>query len=207
MKGYYGGSFNPIHNGHLEVAEYLLACPEITEILFTPVYKHPFGKKLAPFEDRVEMIKLAVKGYEKLGVCLAEKEKGGVSYTVDLLEFLAKKGEKFFFIAGLDSLYDLKRWRDWESMVKKFNMVFTTRENMEIPKEILTEIEKTAGKWIKIIDNPEHLEPEGLNLVKVPSVPVSSSLVREKIAKGKNLGGLLPASVISYIYTKKLYRE
>jgi len=208
MIGFYGGSFNPVHLGHIEVARFLCKSPFIEKICFTPVYRHAFGKKLASFEDRVNMLNLAVKGEECLCVSSAEKEKGGVSYTVDLLAFLKKKyGDDFFFLAGADSLNSIESWKDWQTILSLYNIVFTTRGGLEIREEIIPLVERVSGKRVKFVDNVRLLNPKGINVVKVPDIPVSSTEARKMIAEGKDLSGILHPDVISYIYRKKLYKE
>ena len=206
MIGFYGGSFNPIHRGHIEVANFLLLSPYIDRVCFTPVFKHPFNKSLVDFNHRVEMIKLAIQGNEKLCVSEAEREKGGVSYTFELLDYLKERfGKDFFFIGGLDTLNSIDKWKNWDYIVSNFNILFTTRAGFEVDKKRVEEVEGVSGKRLNIVKDIRKLNPDGLNLIEVPFIPVSSSRVREMIKNGKDLSGLLHPDVISFIYKKKLY--
>ncbi len=208
MIGFYGGSFNPIHKGHIEVSKFLLKSPNIEKIFLTPVFKHPFNKQLAPFNDRVAMIELAIKNEKGLYLSKAEEEKGGVSYTYKLLDYLKKKyGNEFFFIGGLDALNSIDKWKNWKYIVSNFNVLFTTRANVKIDEKKIKQIENISGKNINLVNKVEGLNPEGLNLIKVPFIPVSSTKIRQIVKKGENLSGLLHPDVISYIYRKKLYKE
>ncbi|BBB32031.1 nicotinate-nucleotide adenylyltransferase [Thermotomaculum hydrothermale] len=208
MIGFYGGSFNPIHIGHIEVSKFLLKSPYIEKICFTPVYKHPFNKSLAPFEDRVNMIKLAIQRENNLCLSEAEKEKGGVSYTIDLLEFLKDKfGDNFFFLGGLDTLNSIDRWKDWEYIVSNFNILFTTRAEVNLDSEKIEKVKQVSKRNFNIVKKIEDLNPKGLNLIEVPYIPVSSTLIRNRIKNGEDLSGILHSNVISYIYRKKLYKE
>ena len=208
MIGFYGGSFNPVHKGHIEVSKFLLKSPFVEKIYLTPVFKHPFNKSLAPYSDRVAMIKLAIEGEMGLEVSEVEKDRGGVSYTFELLDYLKESfGDGFFFIGGLDTLNSIDKWKNWEYIVSNYNILFTTRAKVEIDNEKIAKIEKTAGKKLNFAKDIASLNPRGLNLIEVPSIPVSSSEIREKIKKGENLSGILHPDVISYIYRKKLYKE
>ena len=208
MIGFYGGSFNPVHKGHIEVANFLLLSPYIDRVCFAPVFKHPFNKSLADFNRRVEMIKLAIQGNEKLCVSEAEKEKGGVSYTFELLDYLKEKhGDNFFFIGGLDTLNSIDKWKNWEYIVSNFNILFTTRAGVEIDNEKVWAVERVSGKKLNIVKNIDNLNPRGLNLIEVPYIPVSSTKIRQMIKNKENLGGILHPDVISYIYKEKLYKE
>ncbi len=208
MIGFYGGSFNPVHKGHIEVSKFLLKSPFVEKIYLTPVFKHPFNKSLAPYSDRVAMIKLAIEGEMGLEVSEVEKDRGGVSYTFELLDYLKESfGDGFFFIGGLDTLNSIDKWKNWEYIVSNYNILFTTRAKVEIDNEKIAKIEKAAGKKLNFAKDIASLNPRGLNLIEVPSIPVSSSEIREKIKKGENLSGILHPDVISYIYRKKLYKE
>ncbi len=208
MLGFYGGSFNPIHKGHIEIACFLLRSPKIEKICFTPVFKHPFNKSLADFDRRVEMIKLAIKGSKNLCVSEVERERGGVSYTFELLDYLKEKyGEDFFFIGGLDTLNSIDRWKNWEYIISNFNILFTTRAGVDIDDKKIESVEETSGKKVNFVKSIDDLNPSGLNLIEVPAVPVSSTKIREMIRLGQNLGGILHSDVISYIYREKLYKE
>ncbi len=208
MIGFYGGSFNPVHKGHIEVSKFLLKSPFVEKIYLTPVFKHPFNKSLAPYSDRVAMIKLAIEEEMGLEVSEVEKDRGGVSYTFELLDYLKESfGDGFFFIGGLDTLNSIDKWKNWEYIVSNYNILFTTRAKVEIDNEKIAKIEKAAGKKLNFAKDIASLNPRGLNLIEVPSIPVSSSEIREKIKKGENLSGILHPDVISYIYRKKLYKE
>ena len=208
MIGFYGGSFNPVHKGHIEVSKFLLKSPFVEKIYLTPVFKHPFNKSLAPYSDRVAMIKLAIEEEMGLEVSEVEKDRGGVSYTFELLDYLKESfGDGFFFIGGLDTLNSIDKWKNWEYIVSNYNILFTTRAKVEIDNEKIAKIEKAAGKKLNFAKDIASLNPRGLNLIEVPSIPVSSSEIREKIKKEENLSGILHPDVISYIYRKKLYKE
>ncbi len=206
MIGFYGGSFNPVHTGHIEVGRFLLKSPNIEKIFLTPVFKHPFKKKLAPFDDRVAMIELAIKNEKGLYLSKDEEEKGGVSYTYDLLHYLKKKyGNEFFFIGGLDTLNSIDKWKNWEYIISNFNILFTTRANVKIDEKRIKQIENISGKKVNPVSKVEELNPEGLNLIDVPFIPVSSTDIRRMLKRGEDLSGILHPDVISYIYQRKLY--
>jgi nicotinate-nucleotide adenylyltransferase len=118
--GIYGGSFDPIHLGHLWVAEAAKECLGLDRVLFIPAAISPLKQDRKPIEDRhrVEMLKLAISGVEYFGVDERELHRGGVSYTIDTLRELKEEhgGAELYFIMGSDSLADFGRWRSTDRL-------------------------------------------------------------------------------------------
>ena len=207
MIAYYGGSFDPVHKGHIEIARHIAAFQPVDSVCFVPAGTHPLGKKISPFHHRMEMLKLAVKGIPRLTVSDIDNCGDGPSYTIDLLNRLKRQCENpFFFIAGLDNLNQLFQWKDWPRLIRQFPVVFTTREGVEAEKSALRRISDTIGREI---DRTDRLEP-GFSwpvLLKVPDYAISSSKIRKMILNGESPSGMIQLDVLNYIETHDLYRK
>lgn len=207
MIGYYGGTFDPIHNGHVGIARFIAGFEGVDSICFVPAAAHPLGKKASLFHHRMEMARLAVKGIAGLSVSDMDNGNAGPCYTIDLLNRL-KKSEKdpFFFIAGMDNLNKLFEWKNWEQLLLEFPIVFTTRAGEDADKHALNRILDVTGKKI-ISSNRLEAGGSGLTLLKVPDYAISSSEIRKMILNGQSPSGMINPDVLDYIEKHDLYRK
>ncbi|HSM92935.1 MAG TPA: nicotinate (nicotinamide) nucleotide adenylyltransferase [Anaeromyxobacteraceae bacterium] len=175
-----GGSFNPPHVGHAMVAWWVLATQPVDEAWLLPSFVHPFGKALAPWEDRVRMCELAVASIRGARVCTAEAELEGdplVGRTARTLEHLVAKhpDHRFALVLGTDLLAETGRWYRFDRVKELARLIVVGRQGFE----------PVAG---------------------APSMPeVSSSAIRQAIAAGRDVSGLLPKPVAEYIVQRGLY--
>jgi nicotinate-nucleotide adenylyltransferase len=176
-----GGSFNPPHVAHLMVAYWVLATQGAREAWLLPSYRHPFGKELAPFDDRVRMCELAARGVRGVAVCTAERELADdphVGKTARTLEHLVAKhpDTDFALVVGADILPDTPKWWRWDRVTELARVIVVGREGFP----------EVAG---------------------APSFPaVSSTDIRARLAKGEDVSGLLPRQVREYVEERGLYR-
>jgi nicotinate-nucleotide adenylyltransferase len=176
-----GGSFNPPHVAHLLVAEWVLLTQEVDQVWLLPSYRHPFGKDLAPFEDRLRMCELAVRTLRGAFVCGAEAELADdplVGKTARTLEHLLGKhpGHRFSLVIGADVLAETVKWYRWDR------------------------VQELAG--LIVVGRQGHPPVEG-----APSFPaVSSTRVREGLARREDVGALVPRRVLEYVRERGLYR-
>ncbi|WP_242395185.1 nicotinate (nicotinamide) nucleotide adenylyltransferase [Anaeromyxobacter oryzisoli] len=176
-----GGSFNPPHVAHLMAALWTLATQDVAEVWLLPSFRHPFGKALAPFEDRVEMCRLAARSLRGVHVCTAEAELAGdplVGKTSRTLEHLHAKHPdlRFALVIGADILPDTTKWYRWNRVEELARIVVVGREGYPpIPG--------------------------------APALPaISSTEIRGRIARGEDVRGLVPERVRRYVAEKGLYR-
>ena len=162
--GIYGGSFNPVHNGHLRVAKNAIGQLELDRLYVIPAAVSPFKTEDAPDGrfDRLLLVRLAFNGIAKVVVDDRELKRGGVSYAIDTVREIAAEnpGAELFFIIGEDSVEGLPRWKDWETL-------------------------KTLCTFKSFERTPE-----------------SSTEIRERLAKGESLDGLVPEAVAKFIEKK-----
>jgi nicotinate-nucleotide adenylyltransferase len=176
-----GGSFNPPHVAHLMAAYWTLATQGVREVWLLPSYRHPFGKELAPFEDRVRMCELAARELRGLAVCTAERELADdplVGKTARTLEHLVAKHPEldFALVVGADILPDTPKWYRWDRVEELARVVVIGREGFP----------PVPG---------------------APSLPaVSSTEIRARIARGEDVSGLVPRRVREYLEERGLYR-
>lgn len=192
--GVFGGSFNPPHIGHVLAAVDACDALGLDKLLVVPANANPLkGKDSggASGIQRLQMTQLAFAGDPRLEVSDMEIARGGLSYTVDTLEALAKEynGAELILLMGMDSLATLDRWVRPERIKELARFAVLTRTGG--PKETL----KEAGLEL----------PSGAMLVTARRVDVSSSEIRERVAAGKSIKGFVAESVEQYIRSAKLY--
>ena len=176
-----GGSFNPPHVAHLMAAYWTLATQDVREVWLLPSFQHPFGKELAPFDDRVRMCELAARGVRGVAVCTAERELAGdplVGKTARTLEHLVAKHPDldFLLVVGADILPDTPKWWRWDRVQELAQVVVVGREGFP----------PVPG---------------------APALPaISSTEIRARLARGEDVSGLVPRKVREYVAEKHLYR-
>lgn len=186
MVGLLGGSFDPVHHGHLVTAVVLRERLALTEVRLVPAGKQPFkARHSATGEHRLRMIELAVAGYPGLGVERAELERTGPSYMVDTLRELRARepGESWTLLVGADAAEDFRAWREAEAIPDLARVVFFDR----------------AGHA-----PPGHRKAERVN---VPAIEISATDVRARVRDGRSLRYWVPDTVAEYIATHRLYVE
>lgn len=198
--GIYGGSFDPVHYGHLLLAELCRETCELDEVRFVPaaIPPHKQDQGRAADEHRVEMLKLAIGGNPHFAVWDVELQRGGVSYTVDTLRDLRAEqpNDELFFLMGADSLFDLPNWREPAEICKIATVTVVDRPgSREVDFDVLRDV-VTA-------DRIEHFKK---NVVSMPQLDISSSGIRDRIASGKSIRYQTPRSVEQYLLTAKLYQ-
>ena len=197
--GIFGGTFDPPHNGHLQIAREALRVLELDKVIFmvagSPQLKHNPVKTTA--KQRLAMTKLAVNGERLFEVSSMEIDRKGATYTVQTLEELKKAGtgqNELFFIIGMDNLAGFKYWHKPDEIIKKCILVVAPRPDKTDVS--LEELEKDVpGSSQRLI------------ILEEPFVDISSSVIRWKAAQGEDISSLVPETVAEYIKSHKLYAE
>lgn len=177
-----GGSFNPPHVAHVMAAYWTLATQGVAEVWMLPSYRHPFGKTLAPFEDRVRMCELAAAPIRGLHVCTAEADLADdplVGKTARTLEYLVEKhpDRAFTLVVGADIVADTPKWYRFDRVRELARVIVVGR----------------AGET---------------GFADGPALPdVSSTEVRDRLLRGEDVSSLLPARVLEYVREHGLYVE
>ncbi|MBP8984838.1 MAG: nicotinate-nucleotide adenylyltransferase [Syntrophobacterales bacterium] len=211
--GLLGGTFDPIHVGHLRCAEEVREMFGLDRVLFVPAASPPLKKaKVTPFADRLKMVALAVEGNPAFEVSDAEARREGRSYSVDTVRhFLDARGRDLdlFFILGRDAFADIRRWKDWEKLLLLCHFVVMTRPGYDDQRldEILPT--STAASFRYLPARKAFRSPSGSSLFfrSVTFLDISSTDIRKRLSRGKSVRYLVPDAVIGYIDRHSLYRR
>lgn len=218
--GLFGGSFNPIHNGHLAIAHDVRARLHLARILFIPTGDppHKHHHSLAPAHVRLDMVRLASADTPAFDVSSIEVDRTGKSYSIDTIrELRAHYGPswEFFFIIGLDAFLDFPTWRNPDAILQMCHVVVVPRPGRlfqaiaGMPFLRHHDSEPLKQLDLGLSDRCEIAVPDGLEIIclSVPPCPISASEIRQRIRNGLPLGNMLPTSVESYILQHSLYQE
>ena len=215
--GLLGGSFNPVHNGHLAIARQTRDLLSLDQILFIPAGDPPHKPigTLAPAKDRFEMVRLAIASDPTFAVSDVEINRPGKSYTLDTIRTLRQQygpSTRLFFLIGLDAFLDFPTWHEPATLLTLCSFVVISRPGISfqplatmnllpaIPQESLAALD--AGRRSKLEVPLSHHQ---LICVRVPPTHVSASDIRTRVRLAQPLADLLPPSVESYILEHHLY--
>jgi nicotinate-nucleotide adenylyltransferase len=202
--GIFGGSFDPVHYGHLLLAECCREQLRLDEVWFLPaaIPPHKQSRELAPAAARVEMLELAAAGHAAFRVCRYEIDRGGVNYTADTLAHLKNEDptRELFFLMGADSLHDLATWKDPARLCELATPIAVGRGDVKPDARDLD--------WSGLggLVPPERLAAMHDLVVQMPRIELSSSDIRRRVAQGLSIRYRTPRAVEKYIETHGLYR-
>lgn len=195
--GIYGGTFSPPHNGHIAAAKAFMEQMWLDFLYVIPTATPPHKEMDVPTDahHRLQMCRLAFSGVEGVYVSDMEMRRGGRSYTVDTLRELTGEDRRLFLLCGTDMMLTLDQWKNAEEIFKLAYPVYIRREKDAIlDKKIVQKIAEYNEKYGKVVRR----------IVTEP-IELSSSMIREKIKNGEDVGELVPASVEKYIRDNHLY--
>ncbi|QQE47087.1 Nicotinate-nucleotide adenylyltransferase [Peptoniphilus harei] len=195
--GIFGGSFNPIHYGHLMICEYIKEEMGLDKVIFIPTGNPPHKDLGVSAEDRYEMVRLAISPNPDFEISDIETTRANLSYTVDTIRELKKiyKEEKLYFLIGLDSLFQLKTWKKIDDLSQEIEFVVALRPGYIDKEEINNEIDFLRDNF-----------GTRINLIKTPLYEISSTDLRDRIHEGKSLRYLIPKKVLDYIEESGFYK-
>ena len=192
--GLFGGTFDPIHNGHLKVANIVMSIFNLDQIMFVPAGM-PYLKNdidVSPSQHRYKMVELAIHSNKKFKVSDMEINRSGPSYTIDTVQNIERQGVKPVVIFGLDVINKMDRWHNSTKVLKECEIIVVSRPNESAL--ILNDVIKTDENWLNI----KHVEIDTPN--------ISSTDIRNRIKQGKSIDCLVPQSIKSYIIKNQLYK-
>ena len=201
--GVMGGTFDPIHNGHLVTSEEARFQFGLEKVIFIPSARPPHKREIrhSPFEDRYRMAELAVEGNACLSVSMLEMEREGLSYTIDTLRELRRihgEDNELFFITGADAVLEILTWKDPGEILALSQLIAATRPGYKLEKlnEALPEYNS-------------HGEPAmgKVHAMEIPALSISSTDIRKRVREGRPFRYLVPEPVWVYIGRKSLYKE
>ena len=194
--GVFGGTFSPVHNGHIAMLESFARESYIDKILVVPTYisPHKTDVDVASADDRVKMLELALGKMPKVEISDVELKRKNISYTVDTLRELSGEDELYLLLGG-DMFLSLESWREPYEIMKLAHIVVGRRENDHVTgekiKKYKADLEKRLGARV--------------HETLFPPIVLSSSEIRENLTLGKSIDTLVPECVAEYIKEKRLY--
>ena len=196
--GVFGGAFNPVHNGHINLALHYLNELELDKILFIPTASppHKSDDDFAPKEDRINMLSLAISSFDKFEISDIEFKLTGKSYTYLTLSELKKiyKNAEFYLIIGADQMLHFDKWYKYKEILSLVTLCTSARENEKEKAEILSFASRLDG-----------LDMNKFKLLTSPVLKISSSEIRQKIKDGEDFSSLVPKKVYDYIIKRRIY--
>jgi nicotinate-nucleotide adenylyltransferase len=197
--GVFGGTFDPVHVGHLIAAEQCREQAELDQVLFVPAARPPHkqGQTLTPFAQRFEMLELAVAGHRAFHVDDLEKNRPGLSYTADTLEELRQRRPEaeLWLILGSDCLPDVPDWHEPIRIVMSAGLLIVEREGW--PVGLADELQARLG-----INSKAEVRYQPIHM---PGIDIASRDIRRRVAEGRTIRYLVPRSVECYIESHRLY--
>ena len=193
--GILGGTFDPVHNGHLAAARQLLGVANLDQVWLMPnaTPPHRTAVPVAPADDRMRMVELAVAGQNGVLASRTEVDRGGISYTIDTLRQLAREypGRRFAFLIGSDAALQIRSWHDAEALLAEGYFVIFNRPETALAIETLREL---------------GFVPARSRIVHLDTPAIAAHQVRDRVARGAPIDDLVPSAVADFIRTHELYQ-
>lgn len=194
--GIYGGSFNPVHNGHIHLAETAISELSLDRVYLVPsrISPHRSSDEYASGEDRMNMLRLACRGHERLIPCDYELMNDRQSYSIYTVEEFKRQfpDDELFLLVGSDMFMCFETWRDYERIMSMVTLAVASRNN--------------GDSW-QLAKTAEELRKFGkIRICSAPAVEASSTQIRKKIVKNENFSCYLDENVVQYITSRNLYK-
>jgi nicotinate-nucleotide adenylyltransferase len=196
--GIFGGTFDPIHQGHMVIAEQVAQALNLACVIFVPggVPPHKTASSVkASAEDRFDMVEIAIEGNDKFFVDRVEVDAGRAMYSVETVPLIKERwgngGDEWFFISGADEVSNLLSWKEPDGLLEEAAMVAATRPGYDI---------SNLGHLEEALDNFDRIVP-----VECTRVDISATGIRRALAKGESVRYLVPEGVYEIIHDRGLY--
>jgi nicotinate-nucleotide adenylyltransferase len=211
-RGLFGGSFDPVHLGHLRCAEEIRELFGLDQILFIPAARQPLKTEQQPvgFHHRAVMARLAVEGNPAFVVSERENRRDGPSYSIDTVnEFLREQspGDRLYFIMGRDAFMDITRWKDWRNLMNRCDIVVMTRPGTGAADAGDSPPPEIASEYSYDDEEQCFRGERGGNLYfrRLTLLDISATDIRNRLAVGRSIRYLVPETVAAYIKANGLY--
>lgn len=210
MIGLVGGTFDPFHNGHLDVALAAQRVLQLDKVLLIPARMPPHRHSThASGPERLAMVRLAIEGQPGLEASTIELDAPGPSYTSVTLDRMAKSGvdmTSVVWVAGADAFQQIPTWHDYPDLLNRCHFAAVSRPGQPV-EQLRVQLPRLASRMISVTANQPWATTSqaSIFLIDAPTAPVSSTDVRAHIARGASVKGLVPDAVAAYIDAHRLY--
>jgi nicotinate-nucleotide adenylyltransferase len=207
--GLFGGTFNPIHLGHLRGAEEIREAIGLREVIFIPAAlpPHKTREKIIEAHDRLEMVKQATRKNPLFSTSDVELKRPGKSYAIDTIRYFRETfKDSLYFILGNDAFVEIDSWKDFRNLFSLCNFIVMTRPNLKqaspLPGPLAADFryEQEASRWV-------HVSGNMILFKEINFLDISSTKVRELVKRGASIKYLVPPEVEAYIKKHGLYRR
>ena len=219
LVGVFGGTFDPVHYGHLRIAEEIAELAGLKEMHFIPaaIPRLRRGPE-ASLEHRVEMVRLAIEGNSRFILDQREVRRGGVSYSVDTLRELRQelgKDAVLCFVTGADAFTRLAEWHRWRELFELCHFIIAARpghllfkDDRALPRALPQELEEECrDRWISNVESLKYASRGLIFIAQTTLLDISATAIRTRVARGKSIRYLVPEDTRDYIVANDLYRE
>lgn len=197
--GIMGGTFDPIHNGHLIVAEYARTSLNLDKIIFMPSGKHPFkdNREITQPDKRMDMVSLAIESNPYFEISSIEIQRMGTTYTIDTILSLKEnyKYDDMYFIIGTDIIMEIEKWKEFNKLINICSFALMSRVG-EYGQDAVDKLKDLRSKYKIRIEE-----------VKAPIIEISSTEIRQRIKDKISIKYLVPELVENYIFEHNLYKK
>jgi nicotinate-nucleotide adenylyltransferase len=212
--GILGGTFDPIHIGHLRCTQEILEIFELEKVIFIPAFHPPLKARrdIVSFHHRMEMVRLATSGNRSFDVSDIERRREGKSYSIETVEYFLKEHGKnlsLYFVLGQDAFRRIGMWKDWEKLLLLCNFVVMTRPGYEVKDlgDLLPYDFASQFKYDRDTDGFEGSTGHSIFFREVTFLDISSTDIRHGVKNGKSIRYIVPESVCDYISEHLLYSD
>jgi nicotinate-nucleotide adenylyltransferase len=213
--GIFGGTFDPVHNGHLKAAAEVGRRFGLDSILFVPanIPPHKARPDISSARDRLAMVRLALRGRKRLVASPLEVRAGGTSYSIGTLRRVKKihPRARIFFIVGTDAFLEIETWREWRGVLDACVVIVMTRPGVSLARarrapgpEYASRV-RAVGPTDRIRD--DEYARTGIFLLPIDAAEISATEIRGRVREGQSIAGLVPPAVAAYVRRHSLYSQ
>ena len=207
--GLFGGTFNPLHNGHLGIIQHVKEEFRLQEIILFPSSSPPHKsvRDLAPAQDRLEMIQASVKDMEGFRASDIEVQRKGLSFTIDTVRaFQSASKDRFFLLMGSDAFFDINTWKSKDQIFRIIPIIVMVRKASGHRPTFASFIDENISTGYKKEESRfTHSQMQDIIICHVPKIDISSTMIRDRIKQKISIHGLVPAPVEEIIKKRDLY--
>jgi len=212
--GVLGGTFNPVHAGHVRAAALIRRRFGLDRVLLVPSFIPPHKEtaSVAPARDRMAMVRLALRGFRRLVASPIEIEAGGTSYSIFTLDKLRRRhpGAEIFFLLGVDAFLEIATWHEWRRVLERCRFIVMTRPGRRLSAARGALDASYRDAFFEVRPGSRLAAPvlasHRVFLAPIAALDVSSTDIRARLRAGRPVRGLVPAAVAAYISERGLYR-